>query len=256
MAFKRLLSATNSFSSAIGNTAGPAQYVLAGRLLGIRKIILSYNCARSLAIDETGGRHRRHNNEKRNKGVTKLSQTKNPGGSDTTNTRRAPKSAKYNSGWDVERFTRVAAEYAVFACGSNFLKVFRTLESNSMPLLDKVQKDMVDAMKARDEARLGTLRMIKTALKKQEIDSMKPLTESTELSVMGTLLKQRKESIDMFRKGGREDLAAKEESEVSILEGYLPSPATAADLEQAVSEAIAETNATSAKQMGIGDEVG
>ncbi|MBV9156538.1 MAG: GatB/YqeY domain-containing protein, partial [Acidobacteriaceae bacterium] len=80
-----------------------------------------------------------------------------------------------------------------------------------MPLLEKVQKDMVEAMKAKDEARLSAVRMIKTALKKQEVDSMKPLNEATEMQVMNTLLKQRRESADLFRKGGREDLALKEE---------------------------------------------
>ena len=119
-----------------------------------------------------------------------------------------------------------------------------------MALLDKVQKDMVDAMKAKDEARLGALRMIKTALKKHEVDSMKPLTELVEMQVMGTLLKQRRESVDMFRKGGREELAAKEEAEIEVINSYMPSAATEADLETAVSGAIAETAATSQKQMG------
>jgi uncharacterized protein len=119
-----------------------------------------------------------------------------------------------------------------------------------MALLDKVQKDMVDAMKAKDEARLGALRMIKSALKKHEVDSMKPLTETVELQVMNTLLKQRRESADLFRKGGREELATKEEAEIQVINGYLPSAATAADLEEAVSGAISETGANSQKQMG------
>jgi uncharacterized protein YqeY len=120
-----------------------------------------------------------------------------------------------------------------------------------MPLLDRIQKDMVEAMKAKDEARLSTVRMIKTALKKQEIDSMKPLDEATEIQVMNTLLKQRRESADMFRKGGREELALKEEAEIQLIETYLPSAPTAVELEAAVSAAIAETGATSAKQMGV-----
>ena len=70
---------------------------------------------------------------------------------------------------------------------------------------------MIEAMKAKDEARLGTVRMVKAALQKQEIDSMKPLDEAVELQVMNTLIKQRRESADLFRKGGREELAAKEE---------------------------------------------
>src|SRR3954469_11134336 len=91
-----------------------------------------------------------------------------------------------------------------------------------MPLLDRIQAEMVESMKAKDEARLGTLRMMKSALKKLEIDSMKPLDEATEQQVLNTLIKQRRESIEMFRKGGREDLAANEEAELKIIEGYMP----------------------------------
>jgi len=120
----------------------------------------------------------------------------------------------------------------------------------AMALLDKVQKDMVDAMKAKDEARLGALRMVKSALQKHEIDSMKPLTDAAEMQIMNTLLKQRRESIDMFRKGGREELAAREEAEIRIIETYLPATASQADLDEAVAAAVAETGATSAKQMG------
>lgn len=119
-----------------------------------------------------------------------------------------------------------------------------------MPLLQKIQKDMTEAMKAKEESRLGALRMIKTALHKQQIDSMKPLTESVELQVMNTLLKQRREAADLFRKGGREELAAKEEAEILVIESYLPSAPTPAELAEAVSAAIAESGATSQKQMG------
>lgn len=120
-----------------------------------------------------------------------------------------------------------------------------------MPLLDKVQKDLVDAMKAKDEGRLGTLRMVKSALKKQEVDSMKPLDAAAEMQIMNTLLKQRREAADLFRKGGREDLAVKEEAEIVILETYLPAAPSEAEMNEAVSAAIAETGATSAKQMGV-----
>jgi uncharacterized protein len=119
-----------------------------------------------------------------------------------------------------------------------------------MSLLDKVQKDMVDAMKSKSEARLSALRMIKSALKKHEVDSMKPLSETAELQVMNTLLKQRQESADVFRKGGREDLATKEEAEIKVLESYLPSAPSSAEVEEAVTTAISETGATSSKQMG------
>jgi uncharacterized protein len=119
-----------------------------------------------------------------------------------------------------------------------------------MPLLDQLQTEMVAAMKAKDEARLGTLRMMKAALKKHEIDSMKPLDERTEMQVLSMLMKQRREAADMFRKGGREELAAKEEAELTMIESYMPASASAEDLEHAVAVAIQETGATSAKQMG------
>ena len=119
-----------------------------------------------------------------------------------------------------------------------------------MSLLERVQRDMVEAMKAKDEARLSALRMVKAALQKQQIDSMKPLNETGEMQIMNTLLKQRRESAGLFRKGGREELAAKEETELTILESYLPSAPSAAELEQAVSAAIEETRADSPKQMG------
>jgi hypothetical protein len=120
-----------------------------------------------------------------------------------------------------------------------------------MALLDTIQKDMVQAMKTKEEMRLGVLRMVKSALKKHEIDAMKPLDEATEMQVMNTLLKQRRESVDMFRKGGREELAEKEEAEIKVLESYLPSVATQEELESAITGAISETGATSAKQMGL-----
>jgi len=121
----------------------------------------------------------------------------------------------------------------------------------AMALLEKIQKDMVDAMKSKDEARLGALRMAKSALKKHEIDAMKPLDEATETQVMNMLLKQRRESTEMFRKAGREELALKEEAEIKILESYLPSAPSSDELEAAVMTALAETGATSAKQMGL-----
>jgi len=120
-----------------------------------------------------------------------------------------------------------------------------------MAILDQVQKDIVTAMKAKDEGRLGALRMVKTALKKQEVDSMKPLDEPAEMAVMNTLLKQRRESADVFRKNGREELAVKEEAEIVIIEAYLPGVPSAHELEAAVSAAITETGASSAKQMGL-----
>ena len=119
-----------------------------------------------------------------------------------------------------------------------------------MPLLEQIQKDMVTAMKAKDEARLSTVRMIKTALKKHEVDAMKPLDEATELQILNTLIKQRRESADMFRKGGREELAAKEEAELKMIEGYMPAAPSDEEVDAAIAAAVAETGAASAKDMG------
>ena len=120
-----------------------------------------------------------------------------------------------------------------------------------MPLLDRIQKDMVEAMKAKDEARLGTVRMVKAALKKHEIDSMKPLDEAAEMQVLNTLLKQRREAAELFRKGNRPELAEKEEAEHKLIETYMPALASDEDIDAAVSAALAETGATAAKQMGL-----
>src|SRR2546426_9650671 len=120
-----------------------------------------------------------------------------------------------------------------------------------MPLLERIQKDLVAAMKSKDEARLSAIRMIKTALKKVEVDSMKALDEATEMQVLNSLIKQRTESAEMFRKGGRAELAEKEEDERTLIESYMPAPASPEEIEAAISAALAETQVTSAKQMGL-----
>lgn len=120
-----------------------------------------------------------------------------------------------------------------------------------MPLLDRIQSDMVAAMKSHEELRLGALRMLKTALKKHEIDSMKPLDDASELQVLNTLVKQRHESADLFRKGGRTELAEKEEAEIKVIESYMPAAPSDAETDAAVAAAIAETPGASLKQMGL-----
>jgi len=122
--------------------------------------------------------------------------------------------------------------------------------TDGMPLLDRIQKDMVDAMRARDEVRLNAIRMVKAALKKHEVDSMKPLDENSELAVLNTLIKQRRDAAEMFRKGNRPELAEKEESERKLIETYMPAAAGEAEIDAAISAALAETGITSAKQMG------
>jgi uncharacterized protein YqeY len=120
-----------------------------------------------------------------------------------------------------------------------------------MPLLDRIQIDMVAAMRAKEETKLNAIRMIKAALKKHEVDSMKPLEESSELQVLSTLIKQRRESADMFRKGGRAELADKEEAELKLIESYMPAAPSDQEIDHAIDAALAETGVTSAKQMGV-----
>ena len=119
-----------------------------------------------------------------------------------------------------------------------------------MALLDQIQRDMTAAMKGREEARLDALRMIKTALQKHQIDSMKPLDSQSELQVLNTLVKQRRESAEMFRKGNRPELAEREEAELKLIESYMPSAPSEEEIDAAIAQAMAETGFTSLKQMG------
>jgi hypothetical protein len=120
-----------------------------------------------------------------------------------------------------------------------------------MALLDRIQIDMVAAMRAKEETKLNAIRMIKAALKKHEVDAMKPLDENTELQVLGTLVKQRREAAEMFRKGGRAELADKEDAELKLIESYMPSAPSDDEIDQAIASAMAETGVTSVKQMGV-----
>ena len=120
-----------------------------------------------------------------------------------------------------------------------------------MPLQDQVQQEMVAAMKSGDAARLSALRMLKAALMKQKVDSPKPMDEAAEMAVVKILIKQRTDAADMFRKAGRIESAEKEEAERAILESYLPAGASAEEIDAAVAAAMAETGATSLKQMGL-----
>jgi uncharacterized protein YqeY len=119
-----------------------------------------------------------------------------------------------------------------------------------MGYLDRIQKDLTDAMKSKDELRLSVLRMMKTALKNKEIEKIRPLEDAESLQVLQTLIKQRKESAEQFALGGRADLAAKETQEIVYIEAYLPAAPDAAEMDSAIDAAIAETSATSPKQMG------
>jgi uncharacterized protein YqeY len=119
-----------------------------------------------------------------------------------------------------------------------------------MTLQEKIQSHITDAMRSKDELRLSCLRMMKSAVKNKEIEKMKPLEEGEVLAVLTTLVKQRRDSVEQFRKGGREELAQKEEAEIKIIEQYLPASASDEDITHAIAEAIQETGASSMKDMG------
>jgi uncharacterized protein len=120
-----------------------------------------------------------------------------------------------------------------------------------MPLIDQIQKDIVAAMKAREEQKLSTLRMVKTALKNKEIDKMAPLDDKESQQILTTLIKQRKESVEQFTKGGRQEMADKEAAEIKLIEAYLPKEASEEDIVAGVRAAIAEmTGPLTMKDMG------
>ena len=120
-----------------------------------------------------------------------------------------------------------------------------------MPLIDRIQQDMVAAMKGREEARLSALRLIKAALMKLKVDSPKPLDEAAEMQVLKGLIKQRIDAAEAFHKAGRTEQAQKEEAERALIETYLPAGATEAEIEAAIAAALSETGVTSLKQMGV-----
>lgn len=119
-----------------------------------------------------------------------------------------------------------------------------------MPLVDEVSAAITEAMRQKDAARLSALRMLKAAFMNKSVEKGHDLDDAEARQVVGALVKQRKDSIEQFEKAGRQDLVAKEVAEAAILESYLPPAADPAVVERAVSEAIAETGATSAKDMG------
>jgi len=119
-----------------------------------------------------------------------------------------------------------------------------------MAFIERIQKDLTQAMKMKDELRLSVLRMVKTALKNKEIEKIRPLEDVEALQVLQTLVKQRRESVEQFTQGGRKDLANKETKEIAIIESYLPAAPSDAEISQAIEAALAETGATSSKQMG------
>ncbi len=120
-----------------------------------------------------------------------------------------------------------------------------------MSLIAQLQKDLVESMKSKNELKLSVVRSIKTALTKYKADHMKDPDEATEQQILNSLVKQRKDSIEVFRKAGREELALKEEQELAILEDYQPQPATEEEIEAAITASIQENPEASIKQMGV-----
>ena len=119
-----------------------------------------------------------------------------------------------------------------------------------MSLEEQIQKELTEAMKLKDELRLSVLRMVKSALKLKSVEKMRPLEDAESLQVLQTLVKQRRESVEQFTKGGRMDLANKETKEIAIIESFLPTQLSDSEIDAAVDAAIAEIKADSLKQMG------
>ena len=119
-----------------------------------------------------------------------------------------------------------------------------------MGLNDQIQKDMVEAMRSRDELRLSTLRMVKSAIKNKEIDKRAPLDDKEAQQVLSTLIKQRRDSIEQFQKGGRQELADKEAAEIKLIEAYLPKAMGEEEIAAVVKTTIAEMGSPTVKDMG------
>jgi uncharacterized protein YqeY len=119
-----------------------------------------------------------------------------------------------------------------------------------MTLIEKISADMTAAMRGTDQARLMPLRMAKAALMNREVEKGRALDEAEAQQVVASLIKQRRDSVEQFTNGGRPELAARESAEIAVLETYLPPPVDPAEIERAVDEAIRETGATAAKDMG------
>ena len=119
-----------------------------------------------------------------------------------------------------------------------------------MTISERITQDITAAMKAREEHRLSTLRMVKSAIKNKEIDKRGPLDDAEAMAVLNTLIKQRKDSVEQFTKGGRKELADREAAEIGIIEGYLPKAAGQEEITAVVRAAISEMGSPTIKDMG------
>ena len=120
-----------------------------------------------------------------------------------------------------------------------------------MSLIETIQKDITTAMKAHEDHRLSTLRMMKTALKNKEIDKMAALTDAEALQILATMIKQRRDSIEQFTKGGRTELAEKEAAEITMIEAYMPKAISEDEVRATVRATISEMQSPSIKEMGL-----
>jgi len=119
-----------------------------------------------------------------------------------------------------------------------------------MSLKDRITEDMKNAMRAKETERLGTIRMITAAIKQREVDERITLDDAQVLAVVEKMIKTRKESVVQFQQGGREDLVAKEQKEIDLLQAYMPAQLSDAELDALIAQSIAEAGATSIKEMG------
>jgi uncharacterized protein len=119
-----------------------------------------------------------------------------------------------------------------------------------MSISEQIQKDMVAAMRSREELRLSVLRMVKTAIKNKEIDKRAPLDDKETQQILSTLIKQRRDSIEQFTKGGRQELAEKEAAEIKLIEHYLPQAMGEEQIAEVVKATIAEMGSPMLKDMG------
>ena len=149
-----------------------------------------------------------------------------------------------DSGHNTSLLQGQALGLAAFWCRSS------TVYNPLMSLIEQIQQDITAAMKARKEQRLSTLRMVKSALKNREIEKMAPLDEKESQAVLATLIKQRKESVEQFTKGGRQEMADKEAAEIVLIESYLPKAAGEDEIVAGVKTVIAEMGSPTMKDMG------
>jgi uncharacterized protein len=151
----------------------------------------------------------------------------------------------YSAEDDIVRFSSVSSVSSVVVSDQAIKRY-----NPPMSLSEQIQKDIITSMKARDEHRLSTLRMVKTALKNREIEKMSPLDDKESQQVLTTLIKQRKDSVEQFTKGGRQEMADKEAAEITLIEAYMPKAASEDQVIAGVRAVIAEMGAPTMKEMG------